>query len=70
MKSLTFKTTIKCSGCIDKVTPSLNKVAGEQNWSVDLQNPERLLTVKADDQLLPDTIIKALADAGYKAESR
>lgn len=68
MKSLTFKTTIKCSGCIEKVTPVLNALAGEENWKVDLQNPNRLLTITANDELKAETIISALQGVGYKAE--
>lgn len=68
MKSLTFKTTIKCAGCIEKVTPVLNALAGEENWKVDLQNPNRLLIVTAKDELQAGTIISGLQGVGYKAE--
>jgi len=65
MEKTTFKTNIKCSACVAKVTPYLNEVAGENHWQVDLVDPARTLTVdNADDQ----KIVEALQKAGYKAE--
>jgi len=68
MKTIQFKTNIKCSGCVATVTPELNKTAGENNWSVDLQSPDKILTVSAEG--LSETAVKeAIAKAGYKAET-
>ncbi len=65
MEKLTFKTNIKCGGCVATVTPFLNKAVGENNWQVDTQNPDKLLTV---DGATADQVKEALKDAGYKAE--
>jgi Copper chaperone len=62
-----FKTNIKCDGCIATVTPALNKTAGEGNWQVDLQSPDKVLTVTAEEVNATD-IKKAMEQAGYKAE--
>lgn len=67
MKTVQFKTNIKCSGCIAKVTPGLNSVVGENNWEVDLQAPDKVLTVSAEG-LNENTIQEAVEKAGYKAE--
>jgi copper chaperone len=65
MEKIKFKTNIKCSACVAKVTPYLNEVAGEDRWQVDLVDPGRTLTVdNADDK----KIVEALQRAGYKAE--
>jgi copper chaperone len=68
MDALTFKTTIKCSGCVAKATPYLNKVAGEDNWEVDITNPDKLLHIETDKEIKPEDVIEALKEAGYKAE--
>ncbi|MCU0386347.1 MAG: heavy metal transport/detoxification protein [Flavihumibacter sp.] len=68
METLQFKTTIKCSGCIEKVTPYLNETVGENNWEVDLQNPQKVLTIPGSDQIKSSEVVDALAKAGYKAE--
>ena len=66
-KKFTFKTTLKCGGCVAKVTPLLNSIKDVTEWSVDLNTPERVLTVtlKTGDT---DAVIKAVSGAGYKIE--
>lgn len=68
MQTAQFKTTIKCSGCVANATSHLNKAAGENNWEVDVQNPQKVLTVKAEGNINEEEIIKAVKEAGYKAE--
>jgi copper chaperone CopZ len=67
MSTLKFKTNIKCGACVATVTPSLNTVVGEGNWSVDLQSPDRTLTVDSDTATNAQ-ITQALKDAGYSGE--
>ncbi len=68
MDALTFKTNIKCSGCIAKATPFLDKVAGRDNWEVDITNPDKILRIETDEAINTNDIIKAVTEAGYKAE--
>ncbi len=63
-----FKTNIMCGSCIEKVTPQLNKVIGENNWKVDTTNPQKILSV-TNDNLNSKEVINAVVAAGYKAES-
>lgn len=66
METIKFKTTIKCSGCVAKVTPFLNGALGEDNWEVDTNDPSKVLTVIGEkDQ---SKVIQAVEQAGYKAE--
>jgi copper chaperone len=67
MSEQKFKTTIKCAGCVAKVTPFLNEAVGESNWKVDYENPDKLLTVTQSDD--KSKVIQALEKAGYKAEA-
>lgn len=66
-KKFRFKTTLKCGGCVAKVTPLLNSLKDVTEWSVDLNSPERILTVtlKTGDT---DSVIKAVSGVGYKIE--
>ena len=68
METQKFKTTINCMGCVAKVTPLLNQLAGEDNWEVDVKNPNKTLTVSADDTVSNEAIIEAVKKAGFKAE--
>lgn len=65
MEKSRFKTNIKCSACVAKVTPFLNEVAGENHWQVDLVDPARTLTVENSNE---KEIVEALQKAGYKGE--
>ncbi|MCX8492470.1 MAG: cation transporter [Cyclobacteriaceae bacterium] len=66
MEKLLFKTNIKCDGCIAKVKQSLNEVAGENNWQVDITNPTKILTITGT--ATATDIIESLNNVGYKAE--
>ena len=66
MKTLKFKTNINCGNCLAKVTPKLNEQSGIESWSVDLQDPDRTLTVETTD-LDPEVIKKAVLKAGFIA---
>lgn len=66
METTKFKTTIKCSGCVEKVTPFLNDALGENNWQVDYNNPAKILTVAGEKDIAK--VIQAVEKAGYKAE--
>lgn len=68
METIKFKTTIKCSGCIAKATPFLDETIGKDNWEVDVQNPDKVLTVVRDENLKEDAVLKAVQAAGFKAE--
>lgn len=68
METAKFKTNIKCSGCIATVTPFLNKTVGEHNWQVDLQGPDKVLTVNTDGTVNESEVIRSMEAAGYKAE--
>ena len=67
MSELKFKTNIKCSGCLAKVAPHLDKLAGIEKWSVDIAEANKVLTVNSE--LVNDAqVITAVAEAGYQAE--
>jgi copper chaperone len=68
MNTLQFKTNIKCSGCVAKSTPFLNEAVGEDNWDVDVQNPNKILTVATDEKVDEKVVIQAIEKAGYTAE--
>lgn len=48
-------------------TPFLNDVAGANNWEVDVQNPDKVLTILTDG-VAPEVIVQAVQNAGYRAE--
>jgi copper chaperone len=65
---LKFKTNIKCGGCIATVTPVLNNLEGINKWEVDVNNPDKVLTVEAQDAGAETKLVNALKEKGYNAE--
>lgn len=68
MKTMKFKTNINCSNCLAKVTPFLDKKVGKELWSVDIDNPDKILTVDSDD-LTTDDVVKTVKRTGFEAEA-
>jgi len=67
MKTLKFKTSIKCGNCIKTVTPHLNAIKGIASWKVDINSPDRLLEVETED-VNENEIVETLKKIGYNAE--
>lgn len=67
-ESLQFKTSINCGGCVTKVTPVLNQLAGVTSWSVDTENPDKILTVQSQGASVQD-ITAAIQKVGFTIES-
>lgn len=68
MKNQTFKTNINCSGCVARVTNSLNSTVGEDKWVVDTANPDKILTIN-NSNVSPEAIIEVIRKVGFKIES-
>jgi copper chaperone len=65
MESLKFKTSLKCNGCINAIKPGLDKMEGIDSWSVDLESPDKVLTVVAD-SAKAEEVINSVKKAGYE----
>lgn len=66
MKELKFTTNIKCMGCVSKVKPFLDNESKIDSWNVDLEHPDRILTIKTD-KLKAEEISELIKNAGYIA---
>lgn len=51
------------------MTPFLNEAAGEGNWSVDTDNPDKILRI-TNEQADTDQVIAAVQKAGFKIEQQ
>lgn len=67
MPQVKFKTNIKCSGCLAKVTPFLNNEPEIENWEVNIYTPEKTLTVKTKTGNVQQ-VIEAVKLSGFIAE--
>jgi copper chaperone len=68
MAKKTFKSNIKCMGCVAAVTPHLEKVEGLASWNVDITDPNKWLTVEVETDEVLDAVQDAVEKAGFKAE--
>ncbi|MDD3458164.1 MAG: hypothetical protein PHO74_01620 [Weeksellaceae bacterium] len=66
MKILKFKTNVNCDGCVAGLRPFMNRIENI-NWSVETQNPDKILTVETE-EVTEEEIIKAVSKAGFKIE--
>ncbi|MBO6496572.1 MULTISPECIES: heavy-metal-associated domain-containing protein [Roseivirga] len=67
MNTLKFKSNINCTGCLSKVTPVLNDEKAIQQWDVNLEHDDRILTVETND-LSAEEVQKTVSKVGFKAE--
>ena len=67
MSTFTFKTSLKCEGCVAKITEALNKEGTISSWKVDLSKTEKDLEIESPG-LKPERIIEILQSLGYRSE--
>jgi copper chaperone len=67
MKSMRFKTSLKCNGCVERITPGMNALEGVVSWEVDLKMPPGVLKVESADDI-GSKIISVLAEKGYSCK--
>lgn len=61
-----FRTNAKCGGCEAAIRIKLNGVLPESDWTLDLDSPDKVLTVKGD--VSASAIMEAVKDAGFQIE--
>jgi len=67
MKNVRFKTNINCNNCINSVSPFLNALESVDSWSVDVDNPDKILNVVLDDEN-ENAVIEMVKKAGYEIQ--
>lgn len=61
-----FKTNAKCGGCVAAIGAKMNRLVKDNEWSIDLKSPDKVLEVTAD--VPADKVVAAVTEAGFKAE--
>lgn len=65
-KELQFKTNLNCGGCVSKVQNELDDALGKDQWSVDTDNPDKILRVNSD--VSTEKIIEIVKSKGFNIE--
>lgn len=66
METKKFKTSASCGGCALRISKSLGKIVPESQFSIDVKDPDKVLTITSG--LSDDQIVQAVKDAGYVAQ--
>lgn len=61
-----FKTNLRCGACIQTVEPFMDRIDGVERWDVNLNDPDRILSVYGN--TAPELVEAALQQAGYSSE--
>lgn len=65
--NLSFKTNLQCGGCVSKVQAELDQAVGVDQWNVDTENPDKILTIK-DNNIAAEEIEKIIKSKGFTIE--
>jgi len=71
MKTLRFKTNLKCAGCMYAIKPYMDQIEGIRSWDVNLKSSKKIVKVKtdaADYEEVRQAIEEGISEAGYTAE--
>lgn len=66
MAILSFKTNLNCLGCVSKITPILDSISQIKHWEVNLNTPDKILTIFGD--ATEAEIINNVLDSGFEIE--
>ena len=67
MEALTLKTDLHCNSCVNKVEPILSSNPDIEEFTINLEHPEKIVSIKGKELNSQDLIAK-FQDAGYHAE--
>ena len=57
---------MKCGGCVAKLTPCMDELIPHGDWEVDLNSPDKIVTVTTG--LPAEKVIETIESAGFKAQ--
>ncbi len=67
MEKFKFKTNINCNVCKKTITPFLKKDTRISKWEVDLNSPDKTLSIEGEN-INRNEIIELISAAGYRIE--
>ncbi|MCY1721089.1 heavy-metal-associated domain-containing protein [Prolixibacteraceae bacterium Z1-6] len=67
MERVVLKTDLSCPHCIKKVEPILKSEKGVIDYSIDLNHPEKRITISSE-EININNLIANIERVGYKAE--
>lgn len=65
-KEIQFKTNLNCGGCVSKVQNDLDNLLGKDQWTVNTDNPDKILIIKGE--VTPEKVIEIVKSKGFTIE--
>lgn len=67
-KEMKFRTNLQCENCVSKVKKDLDEKIGSDNWNVDINHSDKILTIKSS-QIDEEEVLKIVKSKGFDAET-
>jgi len=70
MKTLKFKSSLKCNGCVNAIKPGMEAIDDIKSWRVFLDVADKIIEVETDgdEEKITNEVENAVTKAGYKIE--
>lgn len=70
MKTLRFKSNLKCSGCINAIKPGMDNIKDLKRWRVFLDVSDKIIEAETEgnESETANQILTVVTEAGYKIE--
>lgn len=65
MEKHTYKTSLKCNGCINTIKPGIEQIQGIQEWKVDLESADKILEISSEVDVT-DQVLESVKKAGFQ----
>lgn len=63
-----FRTNARCQGCVAKIREAIAPFANPDDWTFDLDSPDRLMIYSGDAPLDTAAVENAVKAVGFKCE--
>lgn len=70
MKTLRFKSSLKCNGCVNAIKPGMEAIDNIKSWRVFLDVEDKIIEIETDEdeEKITNEVNNAVTKAGYKIE--
>lgn len=63
-----FKTNARCGGCTAIITDALSVLAPKEEWTIDLQTPDKILSHTGSTDVDATAVLELVRGAGFQIE--
>jgi len=70
MKTLRFKSSLKCNGCVNAIKPAMEAIDDVKSWRVFLDVSDKIIEIETEgsEEKVSKEVQEAVTKAGYRIE--